>query len=125
MTQSRLFRGCVGEASLRVESSTRSRRWQWMPRVLLHYAPASHWRLSLSAGRYAQEPPDTVMARGAGAMRPAIAVHMTAGLQGNFGRTHVYGYRQGRPITNTSDRFFYFGIFVSLQNHQAYEISNF
>lgn len=264
MSQSRLFRGCVGEASLRVEYSTRSRRWQWMPRVLLLYAPASHWRLTLSAGRYAQEAVDTVLARGAGAMGPATAVHTTAGRQGSFGqttvrleayhksyshlpllrggrytaaghgmsrgfdlyvddrsllpalsttlsysyndarrlyldylvaqrpqyasrhnlcltlrygigicyfgltgsfasgrrsegrttpsyrqldasisclpsrritlyaslsnllgRTHVYGYRQGRPITPASDRFFYFGIFVSLKNHQAYEISNF
>lgn len=42
-----------------------------------------------------------------------------------LGRRNVYGYRNGQPITNGSDRFFYIGIFVSLKSNKAYDIANF
>lgn len=42
-----------------------------------------------------------------------------------LGRRNIYGYRHGSPITNSSDRFFYIGIFVSLKSNKAYDISNF
>ena len=42
-----------------------------------------------------------------------------------LGRRNIYGYRNGRPVTNGSNRFFYIGIFVSLKSNKAYDISNF
>ncbi len=42
-----------------------------------------------------------------------------------LGRKNIYGYRNGSPITNGSDRFFYIAIFVSLKSNKAYDISNF
>lgn len=43
-----------------------------------------------------------------------------------FGRTNVHRYlSDGTPFTASRDRFFYFGIFVSLKNNKAYDISNF
>ena len=43
-----------------------------------------------------------------------------------IGRTNVYRYDAGgTPVTATRDRFFYIGIFVSLKNNKAYDISNF
>ena len=42
-----------------------------------------------------------------------------------LGRRNIYGYRHGSPITNSSNRFFYIGIFVSLKSNKAYDISNF
>lgn len=42
-----------------------------------------------------------------------------------LGRRNIYGYRNGKPITNGSNRFFYIGIFVSLKSNKAYDISNF
>ena len=42
-----------------------------------------------------------------------------------LGRRNIYGYRNGQPIINGSDRFLYIGIFVSLKNNKAYDISNF
>jgi hypothetical protein len=42
-----------------------------------------------------------------------------------LGRRNVYGYHNGKPITNGSNRFFYIGIFVSLKSNKAYDIANF
>jgi hypothetical protein len=43
-----------------------------------------------------------------------------------LGRTNIFRYdAQGRAITASRDRFIYLGIFVSLKNTKAYEISNF
>ena len=43
-----------------------------------------------------------------------------------LGRTNIFGYNtNGSAITATRDRFFYIGIFVSLKNNKAYDISNF
>ncbi len=48
-----------------------------------------------------------------------------ASLANLLGRRNVYGYRNGQPITNSSDRFFYIGIFISLKSNKAYDIANF
>ena len=48
-----------------------------------------------------------------------------ASLSNLLGRKNIYGYRGGKPITNSSDRFFYIGIFVSLKSNKAYDIANF
>ena len=42
-----------------------------------------------------------------------------------LGRKNIYGYHNGQPITNGSNRFFYIGIFVSLKSNKAYDIANF
>ena len=43
-----------------------------------------------------------------------------------LGRTNIFGYdAAGKGITASRDRFIYFGIFVSLKNNKAYDISNF
>ena len=43
-----------------------------------------------------------------------------------LGRTNVYRYQaDGTPVIATRDRFLYIGIFVSLKNNKAYDISNF
>ena len=43
-----------------------------------------------------------------------------------LGRTNVFGFQSdGLPQTASRDRFFYIGIFVSLKNNKAYDISNF
>ena len=43
-----------------------------------------------------------------------------------FGRTNIFRYdTNGTPVVPSRDRFFYIGIFVSLKNNKAYDISNF
>lgn len=43
-----------------------------------------------------------------------------------LGRTNIFRYDGfGKPITASRDRFFYIGIFISLKNNKAYDISNF
>ena len=43
-----------------------------------------------------------------------------------LGRTNVFRYEaNGTPVIPSRDRFFYIGIFVSLKNNKAYDISNF
>ncbi len=43
-----------------------------------------------------------------------------------LGRTNVFRYEaNGTPVVPSRDRFFYIGIFVSLKNNKAYDISNF
>ena len=55
---------------------------------------------------------------------PKVIVYTS--LNNIFGRTNVYGYdSKNNPVLSTRDRFFYIGIFVSLKNNKAYEISNF
>jgi hypothetical protein len=43
-----------------------------------------------------------------------------------IGRTNIFRYNaNGSPVVPSRDRFFYIGIFVSLKNNKAYDISNF
>lgn len=42
-----------------------------------------------------------------------------------LGRKNIYGYNAGEPITNSSRRSFYIGVFISLKSNKAYDISNF
>ena len=55
---------------------------------------------------------------------PKVIVYTS--LNNIFGRTNIFRYNaDGSPVTATRDRFFYIGIFVSLKNNKAYDISNF
>ena len=55
-----------------------------------------------------------------------IMVIVYTSLNNILGRTNIFGYEaNGSPVTATRDRFFYIGIFVSLKNNKAYDISNF
>lgn len=55
---------------------------------------------------------------------PKVIVYTS--LNNIFGRTNVFNYKaDGTTVTATRDRFFYIGIFVSLKNNKAYDISNF
>ena len=55
---------------------------------------------------------------------PKVIVYTS--LNNILGRTNIFGYEaNGAPVTATRDRFFYIGIFVSLKNNKAYDISNF
>ena len=55
---------------------------------------------------------------------PKIIVYCS--LNNILGRTNIFRYNtDGSPVTATRDRFFYIGIFVSLKNNKAYDISNF
>ena len=55
---------------------------------------------------------------------PKVIVYTS--LNNILGRTNIFGYEtDGSPVTATRDRFFYIGIFVSLKNNKAYDISNF
>ena len=55
---------------------------------------------------------------------PKIIVYSS--LSNILGRTNIFRYdNHGKPVTATRDRFFYIGIFVSLKNNKAYDISNF
>ena len=55
---------------------------------------------------------------------PKVIVY--ASLNNIFGRTNIFGYKaDGSNIIGSRDRFFYIGIFVSLKNNKAYDISNF
>lgn len=57
-------------------------------------------------------------------VNPKIIVYSS--ISNILGRTNIYGYdTDNAPITSTRDRFFYIGIFVSLINNKAYDISNF
>ena len=55
---------------------------------------------------------------------PKIIVYTS--LNNILGRTNIFRYNaDGTPVTANRDRFFYIGIFVSLKNNKAYDISNF
>ena len=57
-------------------------------------------------------------------LHPKVIVYTS--LNNLSGRTNVYRIQaDGSPVTATRDRFFYLGIFVSLKNNKAYDISNF
>ena len=57
-------------------------------------------------------------------LSPKVIVYTS--LNNILGRTNVFGYdSMGSPSTASRDRFFYIGIFVSLKNNKAYDISNF
>ena len=53
-------------------------------------------------------------------------VILYSSLNNILGRTNIFRYdAAGNGITSSRDRFFYIGIFVSLKNNKAYDISNF
>ena len=55
---------------------------------------------------------------------PKIIVYTS--LNNIFGRTNIFRYNpDGTAVKANRDRFFYIGIFVSLKNNKAYDISNF
>ena len=55
---------------------------------------------------------------------PKVIVY--ASLNNLLGRTNVYRIdADGTPVSESRDRFFYIGIFVSLKNSKAYDIANF
>ena len=55
---------------------------------------------------------------------PKVIVYTS--LNNIFGRTNIFRYEaKGNPVVGSHDRFFYIGIFVSLKNNKAYDISNF
>ena len=55
---------------------------------------------------------------------PKVIVYSS--LNNILGRTNIFRYEaNGKPVTANRDRFFYIGIFVSLKNNKAYDISNF
>jgi hypothetical protein len=55
---------------------------------------------------------------------PKVIVY--ASLNNILGRTNVFRYNpDGTSVKANRDRFFYIGIFVSLKNNKAYDISNF
>lgn len=55
---------------------------------------------------------------------PKVIVY--ASLNNLLGRTNVYRiHPDGSQVAATRDRFFYIGVFVSLKNNKAYDISNF
>lgn len=57
-------------------------------------------------------------------LHPKVIIYTS--LNNIFGRTNIFRYNtDGSPVTATRDRFFYIGIFVSLKNTKAYDISNF
>ncbi len=57
-------------------------------------------------------------------LSPKVIVYTS--LNNIFGRTNIFRYdAKGTPVVSTRDRFFYIGIFVSLKNNKAYDISNF
>ena len=57
-------------------------------------------------------------------MSPKVIVYTS--LNNIFGRTNIFRYdTAGRPVTASRDRFLYIGIFISLKNNKAYDISNF
>ncbi len=57
-------------------------------------------------------------------VHPKVIVY--ASLNNILGRTNIYKINDdGSPVAATRDRFFYIGIFVSLKNNNAYDISNF
>ena len=55
---------------------------------------------------------------------PKVIVYTS--LNNIFGRTNIFRFdANGTPVTASRDHFLYIGIFVSLKNNKAYEISNF
>lgn len=57
-------------------------------------------------------------------LSPKVIVYSS--LNNIFGRTNCFRYDAvGNPVTASRDRFLYIGIFVSLKNNKAYDISNF
>ena len=55
---------------------------------------------------------------------PKVIVYTS--LNNVFGRTNIFRFdANGTPVTASRDRFLYIGIFVSLKNNKAYDISNF
>jgi hypothetical protein len=57
-------------------------------------------------------------------LSPKVIVYTS--LNNVFGRTNIHRYdTDGKGITSSRDRFLYIGIFVSLKNNKAYDISNF
>lgn len=55
---------------------------------------------------------------------PKLIVYSS--LNNVFGRTNVYRINpDGSPVSSSRDRFFYIGVFISLKNNKAYDISNF
>ena len=57
-------------------------------------------------------------------LSPKVIIYTS--LNNVLGRTNIFRYdTMGRPVTASRDRFFYIGIFVSLKNNKAYDISNF
>jgi len=57
-------------------------------------------------------------------LSPKVIVYTS--LNNIFGRTNIFRYdTNGSPVVPSRDRFLYIGIFVSLKNNKAYDISNF
>ena len=57
-------------------------------------------------------------------LSPKVIVYTS--LNNVFGRTNIFRYdANGAPVVPSRDRFLYIGIFVSLKNNKAYDISNF
>jgi hypothetical protein len=57
-------------------------------------------------------------------LSPKVIVYTS--LNNIFGRKNIFRYNDnGMPVVPSRDRFFYIGIFVSLKNNKAYDISNF
>ena len=57
-------------------------------------------------------------------LSPKVIVYTS--LNNLLGRTNIFRYEpDGTAVTASRDRFFYIGIFVSLKNNKAYDISNF
>ncbi|MBO4607330.1 MAG: TonB-dependent receptor [Prevotella sp.] len=57
-------------------------------------------------------------------LNPKVIVYTS--LNNILGRTNIFRYdSKGSPVTASRDRFFYIGIFISLKNNKAYDISNF
>ena len=57
-------------------------------------------------------------------LSPKVIVYTS--LNNIFGRTNIFRYdTNGTPVVPSRDRFLYIGIFVSLKNNKAYDISNF
>ena len=57
-------------------------------------------------------------------LSPKVIVYTS--LNNIFGRTNIFRYEaNGNPVMSSRDRFLYIGIFVSLKNNKAYDISNF
>ena len=57
-------------------------------------------------------------------LSPKVIIYSS--LNNIFGRTNIFRYKAfGSPVVPSRDRFLYIGIFVSLKNNKAYDISNF
>ena len=55
---------------------------------------------------------------------PKVIVYTS--LNNLLGRTNIFRYdTAAQPVIPSRDRFLYIGIFVSLKNNKAYDISNF